>query len=595
MSCFLAVAAITVLGCLQDINYDEAKVPSYTLPDPLVCVDGTTVTEANTWHSKRRQEIFDLFESHVYGKAPDKPESITFKVIEEDEAALDGKAIRKQIRMTLENDVAVDILLYLPSDATKPVPVFLGLNFFGNQSIHPDPQIILTQSWCRPNSSKGIVNNRATEASRGVSASRWPVEKIIERGYGLATIYCGDIDPDFHDEFANGVHPLGSDDDSWGTIAAWAWGLSCALDYLEQDPAVDANRVAVIGHSRLGKTALWAGACDDRFALVISNNSGCGGAALSRRRYGETVKRINTTMPHWFSEKFKEYNGREDSLPVDQHMLIALIAPRPVYIASAVEDRWADPRGEFLAGLHADPVYRMLGEGGLRVNTMPGPDVPVGDTIGYHLRSGKHDVTDYDWEQYLGFADRHLDSEEDWEPLMTPGTFDGWRKLPGGLWEWTGDVLIGKGSPSDWRHGVLVSDQEYDDFEARLMFRILRGCSGFYFRVEEDGTDTRVSGFQAEIDSSLDTGGLYETRGRNWVLKPDPELVAEIYEPGEWTEMIVRAVGDDLEVRINGTVTARLDEDPGRRRGKLALQIHAGHAVHVEFKDLKIRPIRTKN
>ena len=402
-------------------NYDESKIPAHTLPDPLITQSGDAVTSADQWNNVRRPELLKLFQQHVYGRGPAACE-ISHKVVSTKDDAVNGKAIRREVDVFFgksSDALSMRLLIYTPK-TDKPAAAFLGLNFQGNHSVDPDPAIAQCDRWVRDRKNGTVKQDRATEKARGVAASRWPVEMIVDRGYGLVTIYYGDIDPDFHDEFKNGIHGAFADqtkdipaDEKWGSVAGWAYGLSRALDYLNEDKHIAGDRVAVFGHSRLGKTSLWAGASDPRFKMVISNNSGCGGAALSRRAIGETVGRINTSFPHWFNDKFTQYNLNENACPVDQHQLISLIAPRAVYVASATGDKWADPKGEFLAALGAAPVYRLLGTDAMGVDTdglqQPGPDQPIkGGTIGYHLRTGKHDVKDFDWQQYLDFADRHL-------------------------------------------------------------------------------------------------------------------------------------------------------------------------------------------
>lgn len=400
-------------------NYDEAKIPDFTLPEPLRMEDGSEVKTAAEWTEKRRPEILALFEEHFYGKRPiEKIEGTNYEVLAVDKKAFGGKASRKELRIHFtkdKNGPYVDLLIYVPNSKKEKnikTPLFLGYNFGGNHTVSGDPGVRLPMVWTRDSSGK-YAKVEGKESERGSAIRRWNPEKLIDRGFGLVTAYYGDVDPDFDDGFKNGVHSLFYKTDSekpaaneWGSIASWAWGLSRIMDYIETDADLDAAKVALLGHSRLGKTALWAGACDERFAIVISNNSGCGGAAISRREIGETIFRMNTVFPHWLNVNSRKYNERINECPVDQHQLIALIAPRSVYIASAADDQWADPKGEFLAGLYADPVYRLLGtEGFGGVKEMPPVDTPVGRTIRYHIRTGKHDIIDYDWEQYLKLAE----------------------------------------------------------------------------------------------------------------------------------------------------------------------------------------------
>ncbi|HEX6986523.1 MAG TPA: acetylxylan esterase [Planctomycetaceae bacterium] len=375
-------------GQRPGINYDEAKVPEYELPDPLRAADGSVVRTPEAW-DKRRAEILELFRTQVYGRRPGRPEELTFEVVEEDRNAMDGAATLKRVEIVSRRqgrEHRFELILFLPDVGSRPVPVFLLINNRGRENTDPT----------------------RTEKSRF-----WPAEEVVARGYGVAAIQNGELAPDDKERFLEGVLRLFEGDrterepDACAALAAWGWGASRAMDYFETDPRVDASKVAVLGHSRGGKTALWAGAEDERFALVISNDSGCGGAALSRRKYGETVERINANFPHWFCGNFKAYDGREEELPVDQHMLVALMAPRAVYVASADEDLWADPRGEFLSLAHASPVYALWGHDPIRPEDMPPLDRPlVAGPRGYHVRSGGHDLTPEDWRHYMDFADR---------------------------------------------------------------------------------------------------------------------------------------------------------------------------------------------
>ncbi len=404
--------------------YEESKVPDFEIPDPLTSFSGKKIKNSRQWEKVRRPELLNFFTENVYGIVPGDLEISKWEVVEQSDKALNGKAQRKQVEVVFNQNgktLSFNILMYIPQKAEN-VPLFLGYNFYGNHSVYNDENILISGAWGRNNETKGITDHRLTEKGRGVSRDSWQVERIIDAGYGLATIFHGEVDPDKED-FNDGIHPFFYKEgqqtpaiNEWGTIAAWAWGLSRAMDYLEQDTDVDASKVIVFGHSRLGKTSLWAGVTDERFAGVISNNSGCGGAALSKRQFGETVGRINNAFPHWFADNFTKYNENEKALPVDQHELLALIAPRPVYVASAEEDLWADPRGEFLSAFYATPAYNLYGKEGIPSKDMPGINQPILNSVAYHTRPDGHGVTAYDWEQYIKWANRNFLKKEVYEP-----------------------------------------------------------------------------------------------------------------------------------------------------------------------------------
>jgi hypothetical protein len=318
-----------------------------------------------------------------------KPETAyekSYKVVKVDNNAMNGTATLKEVDIAIVKDdksLVIRLILFTPNNARRRVPTFLLINNRGKEN---------------------------TDPTRGEKSQFWPAEEVIARGYGIAAFHNADLDEDKFDAFQGGIHELldkaPRPDDAWGTIAAWAWGASRCLDYLVTDRDVDGNKVAVLGHSRGGKTALWAGAQDTRFGMTISNESGCTGAALARRRYGETVAVINRAFPHWFCTNYKKYNDREDELPVDSHMLLALTAPRPLYVASAGEDIWADPRGSYLALHHAAKVYSLFKSPSDIPEAMPPANKSViSGKVGYHVREGGHNLLLEDWKRFMTFAD----------------------------------------------------------------------------------------------------------------------------------------------------------------------------------------------
>jgi len=395
-------------------------------PDPLVMQSGETVHNRDDFEKLRRPEILLLLEENVYGKTPSSSLPVRVLKTEVDVHALHGLARRTQITLAVgKNDEHKwHLLQYMPANARGPVPIFVGLNFDGNQTVDEDPGININPVWV-PDPALGRLHlakelsrhvlRTPDTASRGAAASQWQVEKIIARGYGIATVYGGDIEPDFIGGIGYGIRPLMFTEtqslpaaDDWGAIGAWAWGLSRIVEVLSNDPTVDPNGFIAFGFSRFGKTALWAAAQDERFAAVISNESGQAGATLSHRQVGESVDHLMLAFPYWFCANYQHYLGRTQSLPVDGQLLLSVIAPRPLYIGSAIDDPFSDSEGEFLAAQAVTPVYELYGRTGITDARMPELEHPIGDTVAYHVRHGGHDVTAYDWERYLDFVDRQL-------------------------------------------------------------------------------------------------------------------------------------------------------------------------------------------
>ena len=420
---FWGLTAVCLLGivlntqALDSFPPPDALPKSAEMPDPLVFFDGKKVATRRDWHTKRKPELQQLFQHYMYGYFP-KSTGIRSKVEDVDTNFFGGKATRKLVSIWFGPEgkpdaVKIDLLLVIPNKRSVPAPAFLGINFCGNHALLHDPKIPLPRGWM-PKSCPGCEENKATDAGRGTQFETWALDQSIERGYAVANFYVGDVDPD-KPGFTDGVHPFyfkpgqkAPNPTDWGTIAAWAYGIHRAIDYLVTDKDLDKDRIAVVGHSRNGKTALLAAAFDDRIAMAIPAQAGCGGTAPSRGKIGETVKQINDRFPHWFNDVFTNFNDHVDQIPFDQNCLMALMAPRPLLLPNAVEDTWANWAGQFEAAKSADKVYKFLGVDGLGSDKIPPHGELLNSRLGYFIREGKHSMTRADWKVYLDFADKWL-------------------------------------------------------------------------------------------------------------------------------------------------------------------------------------------
>jgi hypothetical protein len=399
------------------VNYTEAKTGAYTLPDPLRMGDGRPVTDAAMWWEQRRPEILEMLETQQFGRVPGRPAQLHFEITDPGTPAFDGTATRKQVTIYFTEDRTdhyLDLLLYVPANATSPAPVLLQLGWVANNLVVEDPGVKVGRLWDRE---RGKRVPAVPSAERRGPPRVLTVRPLLERGFATAVFNYTDVEPDALNAIAHGIRGAylepGQTEpapDAWGAIAAWTWGISRVIDYLETDPAIDATRIAVTGASRLGKTVLWAGAREPRLACVIASISGEGGAALSRRDYGETVAHLvaPTRYPYQFARNYQNWAGRMHEAPFDAHLLLALIAPRPLLLQTGNTDKWSDPYGEFLAAKAATPVYTLLGKTGIDVYSLPPPGKPVLNSLGYTIHDGGHSVLPADWDVFLEFLQKHL-------------------------------------------------------------------------------------------------------------------------------------------------------------------------------------------
>ena len=395
------------------VNYDETQIGSYTLPKVLTLKNGKTVKDSKTWIKQRRPEILKFYEENQYGKMPARPSALSFNVFDKGTPVFEGKAIRKQVTVYFTEDTSrhkMELLVYLPAKHSKPVPLILTANFSANSNATNDPGVKPSLTWNK--------EGKRVPAPAGRRFGKLDIEKFISEGFGIATLCYTDIEPDALDGILHGIRGQylknGNSQpspDEWGAISAWAWEISRAIDYFETDKDIDAKRIAIQGTSRLGKTVLWAGASDTRIAMVIASCSGEGGAAISRRNYGETIKHLTapTRYPYQFAANYQKFADNINAYEVDGHMLVSLMAPRPVLLQTGDTDVWSDPKGEFLAAVAAEPVYQLFGKEGPGTDVMPKPgDHSMLNPLGYFMHAGGHGTIPSDWDIYLEFMKKYL-------------------------------------------------------------------------------------------------------------------------------------------------------------------------------------------
>lgn len=399
------------------VNYDESKAGDWKsmLPDLLTLDNGRKVTTSRQWYNQRRPEVLKAVEENQFGKWPARRPGVRYEISED--SGLDGAAVRRQLTMYFSKDAdspRAEVLIYLPKDAEAPVPLLLNLSFTPNNLTVADPGIKPGRRWDAAGRRYVEAETPADGPKHGLDST---IRKFLDAGYGFATVCYTDFEPDAPGAAVYGVRGLfikegqdGPADDEWGAVSAWAWGVSNIIDYFEKDEDIDASRIALTGCSRLGKTTLWAGARDSRIAVVIPSCSGEGGAALSRRNFGETVAHLTeaTRYPYQFAGNYAGWAADVDGMPMDAHFLIALIAPRPLLLSTGSTDNWSDPRGEFLAAVEAGPVYELLGRDDLGTNVMPAAETPIFNTLGYVMHEGGHGVLPQDWDYYLEFLKLYL-------------------------------------------------------------------------------------------------------------------------------------------------------------------------------------------